>query len=91
LRSRKRDEVVRDILQTGMGEGTAISRVMFCACLSHSQGRAYLSQLFEDRLMENDIVQGKRHYRIAPKGVKYLAALNIMYALLRIETRRREK
>jgi hypothetical protein len=41
--------------------------------------------------MENDIVQGKRHYRTAPKGVKYLAALNIMYALLQMETRRRDQ
>lgn len=87
MRNRQRDEVMRDVLQIAMGPGAGISRIMFCACLSHSQATAYLSQMVEDELLINDIVQGKRYYRTTPKGVEYLAALNNMCELLQMKTR----
>lgn len=87
MRNRQRDEVMRDVLQTAMGTGAGISRIMFSACLSHSQATAYLSQMIEDGLVINDIEQGKRFYRTTPKGVQYLAALNSMYELLQMETK----
>ena len=87
MRNRQRDEVMRDVLQTAMGSGAGISRIMFSACLSHSQATAYLQQLMEDGLVVNDIEQGKRYYRTTPKGVEYLAALNRMCELLQMETR----
>lgn len=87
MRNRQRDEVTRDILQTAMGTGAGISRIMFSACLSHSQATGYLSQMIEDGLVINDIEQGKRFYRTTPKGVQYLAALNSMCELLQIETK----
>jgi len=78
---------MRDVLQTAMGPGAGISRIMFCACLSHSQAMAYLSQKSEDGLMTNDVEQGRRYYRTTPKGVEYLAALNNMCELLQMETK----
>jgi predicted transcriptional regulator len=78
---------MRDVLQTAMGPGAGISKIMFYACLSHSQATAYLSQMIEDGLMVNDIEQGKRYYRTTPKGVEYLAALNSMCELLQMETK----
>jgi predicted transcriptional regulator len=78
---------MRDVLQTAMGPGAGISRIMFSACLSHSQATAYLSQMIVDGLVVNDLEMGKRYYRTTPKGVEYLAALNNMYELLQIETR----
>lgn len=87
MRNRQRDEVMRDVLQTAMGEGEGISKIMFSACLSHSQATAYLSQMVEDGLIVNDVQRGKRHYRTTPKGVEYLAALNNMCELLQLETR----
>ena len=87
MRNRQRDEVMRDVLQTAMGSGAGISRIMFSACLSHSQATGYLSQMIEDGLVVNDVEQGKRYYRTTPKGVEYLAALNRMYELLQMETK----
>lgn len=78
---------MRDMLQTAMGPGAGISKIMFWACLGHSQATAYLSQMIEDGLIINDIEQGKRYYRTMPKGVEYLAALNSVCELLRMETR----
>jgi predicted transcriptional regulator len=85
MRNRQRDEVTRDILQTAMGPGAGISRIMFSACLCHSQATGYLSQMIEDELIINDVEQGKRFYRTTPKGVQYLAALNSMCELLQIK------
>ena len=78
---------MRDVLQTAMGPGAGISKIMFYACLSHSQATAYLSHMMEDGLVVNDVEQGKRYYRTTPKGVEYLAALNNMCELLHVETR----
>lgn len=78
---------MRDVLQTAMGPGAGISRIMFSACLSHSQAMAYLSQMTEDGLMLNDVEKGKRYYRTTPKGVEYLAALSSMCELLQLETK----
>ncbi|MEW6604859.1 MAG: winged helix-turn-helix domain-containing protein [Thermoproteota archaeon] len=87
MRNRQRDEVTRDVLQTAMGPGAGVSKIMFCACLSHSQAMAYLLQMIEDGLIVNDFEHGKRYYRTTPKGVEYLAALNSIYELLRMETK----
>lgn len=87
MRNRQRDEVMRDVLQTAMGPGAGISKIMFCACLSHSQATAYLSHMIEEELVINDIERGKRYYRTTPKGVEYLAALNSMCELLQMETK----
>lgn len=82
MRNWQGDEVMRDLLQTAMGSG--ISRIMFSACLSHSQATGYLSQMIEDGLVINDVEQGKRFYRTTPKGVQYLAALNSMCEVLQM-------
>ena len=87
LQNRQRDEVMRDILQTAMGPGAGISKIMFYACLSHSQATAYLLQMIQDGLVMNDVELGKRYYRTTPKGVEYLAVLNSMCELLRMETK----
>jgi predicted transcriptional regulator len=81
---------MRDVLQTAMGSGAGISKIMFYACLSHSQAIAYLSHMMEDGLVVNDVEQGKRYYRTTPKGVEYLAALNSMCELLQMETQTSE-
>ena len=86
MRNRQRDEVMRDVLQTAMG-GAGISKVMFSACLSHSQATAYLSQMMEDGLIVNDVERGKRYYRTTPKGMQYLAALNSICELLQTDKR----
>ena len=78
---------MRDVLQTAMGPGAGISKIMFYACLSHSQPTAYLSHMMGDGLVVNDVEQGKRYYRTTPKGVEYLAALSSMCELLHMETR----
>ena len=78
---------MRDVLQTAMGAGAGISRIMFSACLSHSQATAYLSHMIEDGLVVNDVEQGKRYYRTTPKGVEYLSALNNMCEMLQMETK----
>jgi predicted transcriptional regulator len=78
---------MRDVLQTAMGSGAGISRIMFSACLSHSQATGYLSQMIEDGLVVNDVEKGRRHYRTTPKGIEYLAALNSMCELLHMETK----
>lgn len=82
MQNRQKDEVIRDILQSAMGQGTGISRIMFSACLSHSQATAYLSKLIDDGFVENDVEMGRRHYRTTPKGMEYLRGLNHMYELL---------
>ncbi len=87
LQNRQRDEVTRDVLQTAMGPGAGISRIMFSACLSHSQATVYLSHMMEVGLVVNDVERGKRYYRTTPKGVEYLAALNSMCELLQMDTR----
>jgi predicted transcriptional regulator len=78
---------MRDVLQTAMGQGAGISRIMFSACLSHSQATGYLSQMIRDGLMVNDLEMGRRHYRTTPKGMEYLAGLNSMCELLQMETK----
>jgi predicted transcriptional regulator len=78
---------MRDVLQTAMGSGAGISKIMFYACLSHSQATAYLSHMIEDGLVVNDLEQGKRYYRTTPKGVECLAGLNSMCELLQMETK----
>jgi predicted transcriptional regulator len=55
MRNRQRDEVMRDMLQTAMGPGAGISRIMFSACLSHSQATGYLPQMMEDGHVINDV------------------------------------
>jgi len=87
MQNRQRDEVMRDVPQTAMGRGTVISRIMFSACLSHSQATGYLSQIIEDGLVVNHVEMGKRHYRTPPKGMQYLAALNSMCEMLQMETK----
>ena len=86
MQNRQRDQVMRDVLQTAMGQGTGISRIMFSACLSHSQATGYLSQMIRDGLVVNDLEMGRRHYR-TPKGMEYLAGLNSMCELLQMETK----
>jgi predicted transcriptional regulator len=85
MRNRQRDEVMRGILQTAMGPGAGISRIMFSACLSHAQATAYLSQMIGDGMVVNDVERGKRHYRTTPKGMEYLAGLNRMCKMLQME------
>jgi predicted transcriptional regulator len=75
---------MRDVLQTAMG-GAVISKVMFSACLSHSQATAYLSQMMKDGLVVNEVKPGKRYYRTTPKGMEYLAALNSICELLQMQ------
>lgn len=87
MRNRQRDEVVRDILHTAMGDGAGISKVMFYACLSHSQATAYLSQLVGDGLLINDVELGKKYYRTTPRGVQYLLGLNSMCEMLHMQTK----
>ena len=77
---------MREVLQTAIRPGVDITRIMFCACLSHSQAMAYLSQMFWP-YMTNDVEHGKSYYRTTPKGVEYLATLNNMYELLQMETK----
>jgi hypothetical protein len=43
--------------------------------------------MMEDRLVMNDVEQGKRYFRTTPKWVEYLAGLNRICELLQIETR----
>jgi predicted transcriptional regulator len=90
MHNRQRNEVMRDVLQTAMGSGAGISKIMFCACLSHSQATMYLSRMMEDGLVVNNVEQGKRYYRTTPRGVEYLAALNSMCELLQMETKAAE-
>lgn len=78
---------MRDVLQTTMGSGAGISKIMFYACLSHSQANAYLLHMIEEGLVINDLERGKRYYRATPRGVEYLAALNSMCELLQMETK----
>jgi predicted transcriptional regulator len=85
--NRQRDEVIRDVLQTAMGSGAGISRIMFSACLSHSQATGYLLHMIEDGLVVNDLEQGRRHYRTTPTGMEYLAGLKSMCELFQMETK----
>jgi predicted transcriptional regulator len=78
---------MKDVLQTAMGQGAGISRIMFSACLSHSQATGYLSQMIRDGLVVNDLEMGRRHYRTTSKGMEYLAGLNSMCKLLQMETK----
>lgn len=90
--NRQRDEIIRDILTTTMGnsDGAGISVIMFRAFLSHSQAKAYLSELVEKGLVENTSTGlGKNFYRTSPKGVEYLAALNNMTEMIEVESMRR--
>jgi predicted transcriptional regulator len=66
---------MREVLQTVMGQGAGISKIMFYAYLTHSQATAWLSRMVEDGLVVNDVKRGKRFYRTTPKGVEYLKVL----------------
>jgi predicted transcriptional regulator len=90
--NRQRDEIIRDILTTAMGnsDGSGISMIMFRAFLSHSQAKAYLSELVDKGLVENtNTGLGKNFYRTSPKGVEYLAALSNITQMIGVESMRR--
>jgi predicted transcriptional regulator len=85
MQNRQKDEMVRDILTSANG-GASISQVMFRAYTSHSQAKTYLGMLIENDYVEYDAVD--RKYRTTAKGLDYLAAIQDLAMILKIETRR---
>jgi len=92
--NRQRDEIVRDILQSAMGhpEGVGISMIMFRAYLSHTQARAYVTELVERHLLDNQMTGfGRNFYKTTPKGIEFLAAMSHLTEMLPVESMRRVK
>jgi predicted transcriptional regulator len=59
---------------------------MFHTYITHAQAKAYLSELIQVRLIEDDPFVSK--YVTTSKGLEYLATLDTMNQMLSIETRR---
>lgn len=89
MQNRQKDEITRDILAVCNG-GSVISRIMFHAYITHAQAKAYLGELIESGLVENDIFNSRK-YIATSKGIEYLQGLQRMSEMLAIETRRNVK
>src|SRR5919198_4917483 len=82
--NRERDEIIRDILITTNNDEIGISKIMFHAYLSHSQAKAYLSELMANGMISNsETVLGKQFYKITPKGHDSLHALESMVEMIK--------
>ena len=86
--NRQKDEMIRDILACTNG-GATISQIMFRAYAAHSQAKSYLSLLIESGYVEFDSID--RMYRATAKGLEYLAAIQNLSDIMKIETRRSAK
>jgi predicted transcriptional regulator len=92
--NRQRDEILRDILAASAQnpEGTGISRIMFHAYLSHVQAKAYVMDLVDKGLLDNTSSElGRNFYKVTPKGLECLAALNHITEMLASDSMRRTK
>ena len=69
MRNRKKDEIMRDILQTAQG-GAGITKIMFHAYLTHGQAKEYSQVLIDSGLLELDAESGSmKQYRTTHKGL----------------------
>lgn len=85
MQNRQKHEIVRDILTVCNG-GAVISRVMFHAYITHTQAKAYLGELIETGLVQEE--KPEKKYSVTPKGLDYLTALDRMSDMLSIPTRK---
>ncbi|MEO9319810.1 MAG: winged helix-turn-helix domain-containing protein [Nitrososphaera sp.] len=86
--NRQKDEMLRDILSCTNG-GATISQIMFRAYTAHSQAKSYLALLMENGYVQYDSLD--RKYKATAKGMEYLAAMQNLADIMKIETRRSAK
>jgi predicted transcriptional regulator len=72
---RSREQVIRDILEMAMGEGTSITHVAFRASLTSGQASEYLQYLIQHGLMEQrlDKKKGRKIFHTTPKGIRFIS------------------
>jgi predicted transcriptional regulator len=70
VKYRSRTDIAVRVLQTTALGGATKTKIMYDAYLSHSQLKAYLALMLENRLIT--YLEGTRIYRITPKGVHFL-------------------
>jgi predicted transcriptional regulator len=74
VKYRRRDEIIRSILDSTTGDGTTKTRIMYSSFLSYPQLIEYLDYLTGHSLIAHDI--STKVYKITPKGLKLLNICN---------------
>ena len=85
MRNRQKSEIIRDILVVCNG-GSIISRIMCNTYLTYHQTKAYLRELIQTGLVEDDHLD--RKFWTTEKGLEYIANVERISELLPIETKR---
>lgn len=70
LRYRRRDEIIRSILDGTTGPGVTKTRIMYNSFLSYPQLVEYLNYLTDHVLLAYD--ESAKLYKITAKGLKFL-------------------
>jgi predicted transcriptional regulator len=74
VKYRRRDEIIRSILDSTTGDGSTKTRIMYSSFLSYPQLIEYLSYLIDHSLIVHD--NSAKIYRITAKGLKLLNICN---------------
>ncbi|HEY7108198.1 MAG TPA: winged helix-turn-helix domain-containing protein [Nitrososphaeraceae archaeon] len=74
IKYRRRDEIIRSILDSTTGDGCTKTRIMYSSFLSYPQLIEYLEYLTGHSLIEHDI--STKTYKITEKGLKLLNICN---------------
>jgi predicted transcriptional regulator len=74
MRYRRRDEIIRSILDSTTGDGTTKTRIMYSSFLSYPQLVEYLNYLTDHSLIAHD--NSAKTYKITAKGIKLLNICN---------------
>jgi predicted transcriptional regulator len=83
VKNRSKIEILNKILESARG-GTTKTRIMYDALLSYRQLLEYMKILQESELLKYE--EGKQHYHITEKGLKFLATSNEINELLSPKT-----
>lgn len=74
---RTRLEVIRDILDLlQKNKQVKITHLIYKANLSNNSIKPYIDDLLKNSLIENEVVEGKRVFRITQKGNEFLQEFN---------------
>jgi predicted transcriptional regulator len=86
MRRLYREQIVRDVSDTAMGDGVAITRIMSKVGLTTLQTKDYIISMISKRLLHKEIKEksGKLCYKSASRGILYLRMTGAVPDLFRI-------
>jgi len=78
-RKRIKLEVIRDILEVlNSNSNVKKTHIIYKANLSNNSAKLYLGELLKNNFLEEFLNNGKKYFRITPKGNEFLREFNKM-------------